>query len=104
MKVDGIHGPNTDAAINAFENDFLPNFDPNYTPKTVQKTVFPTVSNFKVSITTPAVNKQSVAPNGLDSIYSTGGVGTSYVPKTVRDVYSTGSSTAGVNTASSGTE
>ena len=54
LKVDGIHGPNTDNAINAFENDFLGQVVPNYTPKTVQTTMFPKVPNLSKVDTTPA--------------------------------------------------
>ncbi|MEI6101828.1 MAG: hypothetical protein WCP73_08310, partial [Eubacteriales bacterium] len=61
LKVDGIHGPNTDAAINAFENDFLGQVVPNYTPKTVQKTVFPKVPNLNKVTTTDTPNSSSTS-------------------------------------------
>ena len=59
LKVDGIHGPNTDNAINAFENDFLSQFVPNYTPKTVQSKTFPQVPNLNKIDSTNAVSGQS---------------------------------------------
>ena len=64
LKIDGIHGPNTDNAINKFENDFLGQVVPNYKPKAIQTTAFPKVPNLsKVSTTSSTGTSMNYGQN-----------------------------------------